>query len=252
MISAIADILLLARLSALEYSVDEDWVAAGVNALGLGFIGQVGSDECQALVADWPMGSSSAKRDSPNSETRAVVCFRGTQVLENTSLPEIGDDLDLHRLPAPSGVGFVHRGFWAPLAALWPRIAALLPAGASPIYTGHSLGGARAHLASALLSGEAITFGAPKAADAAFWAYLYPTDRPPLRIVHEEDFAPGWSPLLPWSTHPAGAIGWLHSGRLYRVSARTTWINESVLDHSIDRYVAALAALDDRAVPRAA
>src|SRR5262249_53184903 len=159
-----------------------------------------------------------------NWRDRPVVCFRGTQVLENISLPEIGDDLDLHRVAAPGGIGFVHRGFWTALATLWPQIAVLLPADASPIFTGHSLGGARAHLASALLPGEAVTFGAPKAADEPFWAHLYSADRtPPLRILHEEDFAPGWSPLLPWSTHPSGEIGWLHSGRLYRVPERTTW-----------------------------
>ena len=239
MISAIADILLLARLAALEYTTDAAPIADGVNALGLGFVGQVGSDECQALIADWG--------------GRVVVCFRGTQVLENASLPEIGDDLDTHRLQGPGDVGFVHRGFWQPLAELWPRIVALLPPGPSPIFTGHSLGGVRAHLAGAILPGEVVSFGAPKGADAAFWAHAYPDSRPqPLRVIHEEDFAPGWSPFLPWSTQPPGDIGWLHSGRLYRVPTRTTWINESVPDHSVDRYVTALADLQDRSTRLAA
>lgn len=229
MISAISDLLLLARLAALEYTVNVDQIAQGVNALGLGFIAQVGSDECQALVADW--------------NGRPVVCFRGTQVLQNTSFPELGDDLEVHRMGSPIG-GTVHVGFWRPLAALWPEIAAVLPS-VPPVFTGHSLGGVRAQLAPALLPGrptETVSFGAPKGGDSAFWQAL--GTRPSFaRIVHEEDFAPEWNPLLPWSTHPQVDIGWLHNGRLYRVPQRTTWINESIADHSVDLYVNGLAAL---------
>ena len=240
MIPSLEDLLLLARLSSLEYTTDVDALAAGVNALGLGFVGQVGNAERQALVADW------------TARKRPVVIFQGTRVLENTDLAEIGDDLDLHKMTAPNGAGFVHRGFFAPVADIWPAIVRLLPADAAPIYAGHSLGGVSAHYGPAFRAGDAVSFGAPKGADAAYWASLYAAGGAPVRIVHEEDFAPGWSPALPWSTHPAGAIGWLHCGRLYRVERRTTWFNESLIDHSVDRYVAALASLAERPSARAA
>lgn len=223
-----ADVLLMARLSSLAYEVDPDRLAAGVNALDLGFIAVVSIPERTAVIAEW--GDS------------VVLCFQGTRVTENTSLPEIWDDLDGDPLPGP-WPGRVHAGFFRPILDLWPRICSVLPPGKPIVYTGHSLGGVSAHLAGTLLPGAVVSFGAPKGADDAYWNESYPPPAvPPLRIVHERDFAPDWPEFGPWR-QPPGAMAWLHNGSVQRVNARTTWPDVSVCDHSIDAYVAALAAL---------
>ena len=233
-----SEVTTLAKLAQLEYTTNVDQIAAGVDALGLGFAAQVGSDECQALVAF---------ADKALTKNTWIVSFRGTQVTQNTSLPEIGDDLDVHDMTSALRAGQMQAGFAGPLLALWPQIKAVLPIGRRLTFTGHSLGGVRAQLAAGLFGGDAVSFGAPKGADDFFWKEGAEAGATWLRVVHEEDFAPGWSPFLPWTTQPPGDIAWLHNSRLYRVAQRTTWINESVADHSVDKYVSAWSALDQTA-----
>ncbi len=196
-----------------------------VEALGMTFIAQLGSPECQALVARW--GGLS------------VVAIQGTRVLEQFSIPEVWDDLDGDIISLSDGTR-VHGGFWNPLVALWPRIQPLLPAG-TPLLTGHSLGGVRAHLAKALLpEAEVVSFGAPKGGDDAFWTKHYPT-APPVRIVYERDFAPAWPFEGPF-TQPS-IIGWLHGAQMIEAQKRPG-SSFSVTDHSIDlSYIPALRRL---------
>lgn len=221
---SVADLLAFAKLSSAAYMVDDK---AMVTSLGMGWIGQVATNQCQATVCTW--GGYS------------IIAIRGTQVTTNLSIPELFDDVagDVIRLP---GGYRVHLGFWMPLTDLWPQINAILPHDGQPLIVGHSLGGVRAHLAKFIIpEAEVVSFGAPKGADDAFWKSAY--DSPPMRVVHEKDFAPAWPWDGPW-TQPAD-LAWLHAGTFTLVPKRPGW-NVSVEDHSIDTgYIAALAALKE-------
>jgi hypothetical protein len=219
------DMLALAKLSSAAY-LDSDLNA--VEALGMKLIAQIGSAQCQATVATW--GGF------------AVVGYQGTRVTANLSIPEILDDLDASVIQLPGGMR-VHKGFFQPMADLWPQIAALMPPQLQPLITGHSLGGVRAHQAKYFCpTAEVVSLGAPKGGDDAFWQHCYP-DYPPLRIVNEMDFAPSYPWDGPW-TQPSGPA-WLHAGSIALVPSRPGF-DLSVSDHSDDTgYIAALAALKE-------
>ena len=94
----------------------------------------------------------------------AVLVFRGSD-----------DALDwlnnLNVMPVRwRGAGRVHNGFSASLEAIWDEVTHALHQATRPLLiTGHSLGGALAGLAAALLPcKEFITFGAPKIGDEEF------------------------------------------------------------------------------------
>lgn len=223
------DLWLLASLCNASYAHD---ARPAVEALEMRYISQIGNGGCEALIVQWG--------------GYCVVVLQGTRVLESISLPEIWDDFDSGAviLPNPNGGQTlrVHSGFWLPLAALWPRIQGLTLEGLPLLVTGHSLGGARAHLTPALAPVAAVvSFGAPKSADDAFWAAYYPIE-PPLRVVYERDFAPNWPYEPSWLTHPA-AVAWLTGGKLIETQRRPGFsFNE--LDHRIDAaYMAAFTKL---------
>lgn len=92
------------------------------------------------------------------------VAFRGT-----SSKKDI--EQDLKRIQEDEGYGDVHMGFEQCLDSVWPTLLHLIKSkGKSVIFTGHSLGGALAQLAS-VKYGEycgCITFGSPKVGDARF------------------------------------------------------------------------------------
>jgi hypothetical protein len=215
------DLLIMAKLSNIAYMTDPK---AAVEQLGLTFVAEVGSAECQATIATW--GGF------------AVVAIRGTQVGGgNLSIPELYDDIDNDVMKIPH-FGRVHKGFFLPLKEIWHLISANMPL-LQPLIVGHSLGGVRAHLAKYYSpSAEVISFGAPKGADDAFWTECY--TEPPIRVVYENDFAPGWPWDGPW-TQPAD-VAWLHSGKLDMVTKRPGWC-VSAQDHSIDAYIVALSKL---------
>jgi hypothetical protein len=218
---SVADLLMFAKLSSAAYMIDDK---AAVAALGMHWVGQVATAQCQATVCTWG--------------GYAITALRGTQVTTNLSIPELFDDIDNDVLSLAGGAR-VHRGFWLPLAELWPQIDAIMPPG-QPLVVGHSLGGVRAHLTKSILpEAEVVSFGAPKGADDAFWSAAYGS--PPLRVVHEADFAPGFPYDGPW-TQPAD-LTWLHAGAVHLVPKRPGWCI-SAEDHYIDTgYIPAIEAL---------
>jgi hypothetical protein len=226
---SLQDVLTLARLSSAAYD-DDSKAATNAAAPGVEWVGQLGNAECQATIAKW--GGF------------AVLVFRGTQISPTPSIPELWDDIDGTPLELFSGV-HVHSHFWQPMAALWPDIEKLMPAGRA-LVTGHSLGGVRAQLSRAnLRDAEVVTFGAPRGADDAFWWWAYEGAEPPLRVVHENDFAPDWKD--PWAQ--PGPMLWLRGGKAFKAYGRSG-VNTSILDlaaveaHSIDgQYIPAIEAL---------
>jgi hypothetical protein len=229
---SLADLLALARLSRAAYLADSK---EAVNALpGMTWIAQVGDLQCQATIARW--GDLS------------VVCYRGTQVGKNdVSIPELFDDIE----PGAIRVGVQGEaaiGVWQPMDDLWPEILKVLPAG-QVLFTGHSLGGGRAQLSKAKIrSAEVVTFGAICCANHAFWSEAYGAEQV-ARLVHENDFAPAWSPGLFEDWCQPGPMAWLHNETMHEASERPDMLI-SILDpacvaaHSIDTgYIAALTKL---------
>lgn len=112
-----------------------------------------------------------------------VLAFRGTNELRDWLV-------NLRALPRrwPRG-GLVHRGFLQALLQVWRPLRQQLRQCTGPLFvTGHSLGGALATLAGAVLGPRAIyTFGAPRVGDAAFGATV---QAPLYRVVNRRDVVP--------------------------------------------------------------
>lgn len=168
-------------------------------------------------------------------DARALVCsgrwriiaVQGTQFTAG-ELPSILENVKTEPVDRGGGAK-VMLGYWEQWQALEP----LLDGEEADYATGHSMGGAVVHLSSLL--GQRVTFGAPKCANAAFYASV----RWPTRLVNERDIAPTHPELSYWQP---GNTEWLHNGKLIEVSERST-VNNSFEDHMIENYIAALAAL---------
>lgn len=132
-----------------------------------------------------------------------VLAFRGTNELRDWLV-------NLSALPQrwPRG-GLVHRGFLRALLQVWRPLRQQLRQCAGPLFvTGHSLGGALATLAGAMLKPRAIyTFGAPRVGDGAFAASLH---APLYRIENRRDVVPRMPTRGP-------LLQFVHTGTLCRI-----------------------------------
>ena len=176
----------------------------------------------------------------------AAVAFRGTQVFSGFSLADIASNLWVRRRPWEPGK--VHRGYREAILDIAHEIKGVLHAPQRPLYfTGHSLGGALATLASTLPPGPTATytFGSPRVGNRAFAAGL----RDLYRIVHGDDIAPKYP--LP--------LGYCHGGEAWRlgddgalrkggsifdqliIPLTGKGIAKGVLDHRIGAYARKLA-----------
>jgi hypothetical protein len=111
--------------------------------------------------------------------------------------------------------------------------------------TGHSLGGARTHLAPAVFPlnriGRRVSFAAPKAANAAYWSEGEACASL-TRVVYGRDLWAGYPWIAEWCQPPS--MLWLHDG----IAAETTeaaWPGGlRAAHHSIDKaYIPALKGL---------
>ncbi len=223
-------ILQCAKLSSLIYETDEAALASGVRALGLGFVGFAGNDQCQAMVVGNPAGQ--------------IVVIRGTQVTENLSLAELWDDADPGHTDLGNGA-LVRSGAWDALQELWDdRLGGMVYPDLPLTITGHSLGAQRAVMFPWLLDpaqqAKVVGFAPPKAGNAAFYQQAYAGRPAPLVIGRENDFALSWSPLDSVAEQPPGDI-------LHLVGGRWEWLSlwpagaSSISDHDVDLYVADIA-----------
>jgi hypothetical protein len=139
-----------------------------------------------------------------------VLAFRGTQLDSlNGFLADIGTDAGLPiPLPWPHA-GRVHGSVGHELIDVWPQIETKLLALPHPqplFFTGHSLGGAMATLASAVsrkrIPRATYTFGAPRVGNAAFVASIQPV--PLHRVENAHDPIPMVPRVLDWV--PAGTL----------------------------------------------
>lgn len=102
-----------------------------------------------------------------------IVCFRGSTRTRQWILNALfrSHPWRRFRLDGDPGSAFVHSGIYVILKRVWPLLAETLERSPRPwFFTGHSLGGALAMLAGALVHPDAVyTFGAPKAASREFF-----------------------------------------------------------------------------------
>lgn len=216
----------MAELASAAYLLDPTEV---VESLGMKFIKQIGNIQCQATICQW--------------FDYDVICFRGTQVAQNLSIPELFDDIAMN--PIDLGAGReVYSGFWEPLVELWSSdIAHLEFNQPKRLLTGHSLGGVRSHLAKLYWpTADVISFGAPRGGNLKFWNYAY-NGQFVTRVVHEKDFAPAWPPVG-MGTQPNQML-WLKDGSFVYTDQRPYSFTElNVADHSITNgYIASLTKL---------
>ena len=141
-----------------------------------------------------------------NPEEFAVLAFRGTANWCDWKI-----DLNAGRIPMP---GFeavrIHRGFWAAFEDsakdIQEAVDKYVPSGLGLYITGHSLGGALAQIASAVLERDNLaacyTFGSPRVATAEFDVRV---KCPHYRIVNHWDLVPGVPlPMLWWGYRHTG------------------------------------------------
>ncbi len=229
----------LARYSELAYGRPEA-VRAALPEAEVTFLDR---DHTQAYVIE----------TAPGIANETVVAFRGTQVFADPSLADMLSNLWFRRRPWDPGR--VHRGYREALLDIVQELKRPLYSGRRPLYfTGHSMGGALATLASTLPPGPSATysFGAPRVGDAAFARSLANL----VRIVHGADLAPRYP--LP--------LGYRHGGQVWHLSGAGTltpglppgWhlrlpltpaaLAKAVLDHRASEYARklALAAMPSR------
>lgn len=133
-----------------------------------------------------------------------VLAFRGT---EPSNLADFATDFDARQVPFEAkfgltGWGRVHEGWADGVAVVLPKLMQLLakhPGGGRPLWiTGHSLGGALAMVAAAILSGVpgvpiggVYTFGQPRVGDPGFRArYDGALGHLTFRCVNDRDLVP--------------------------------------------------------------
>jgi hypothetical protein len=185
----------LARYSELAYERPEA-VRAALPGAEVTFLDR---DHTQAYVIE----------TAPGIANETVVAFRGTQVFADPSLADMLSNLWFRRRPWDPGR--VHRGYREALLDIAQELKRPLYSGRRPLYfTGHSMGGALATLASTLAPGPSATysFGAPRVGDGAFARGLTNL----VRVVHGADIAPRYP--LP--------LGYRHGGQVWHLSRAGT------------------------------
>ncbi len=180
------------------------------------------------------------------TSTETVVAFRGTQVFADPSLTDMLSNLWVGR--RPWDLGHVHRGYREALLNIAQELKRSLYSRRRPLYfTGHSMGGALAALASTLAPGPSATysFGAPRVGDGAFARSLTNL----VRVVHGADIAPRYP--LPFGYRHGGQVWHLSGAGTLRPGLPPGWhlrmpltpaaLARALRDHRIGEYVRTLA-----------
>ena len=171
--------------------------------------------DVEAFIApDWQlsvpfdMGNTEAMLCRRGASAAALV-FRGTEFSRGV-LTDVLANFGTWTLW--EGPGSVHAGYYGYVRGVYSAAkAAVKSIAGAPLYvTGHSLGGAAAHIYAARIACDsdghqidaAVTFGAPKVFNAESCGVIpYPIRR----HVIKGDFAPYW-PVNPWLRHPCDPI----------------------------------------------
>ncbi|RKT88539.1 triacylglycerol lipase [Saccharopolyspora antimicrobica] len=243
----------LARAAKLAYS-DEATIRDTVREWGF--------DRCEYFHAEldssFPIEDTQAY--AAGSDRMIVVAFRGT---EPAKIKDWLSDANALVAPGPAGKGLVHEGFSRALDSIYSQVRDAVQrfrdAEQTLWFTGHSLGGALAMLASArmyfespqLLPDGVYTFGQPRTCD-RFLAGPYDDAFPSrvFRFVNNNDLV---AQLPPEPFHHVAAIRYFGAdgklrermtvagGLTDRVKGFTSDAfapaSDGVRDHQVDRYV---------------
>jgi len=192
----------LFHASRLAYAITaQGALAASADALAAGFM------QPAAAVVQGPDGIDAAC--VTRSADGLVVTFRGTLPPDSPNHRQTAEDwmndLEALLVPATSLPGLVHAGFLASLDRLWPDLRAAIAAerarapAATVLVTGHSKGGALAHLGACRLARElglspqavcVCTFAAPHVGNAAFRDAYAGAVRSITRYEYADDLVP--------------------------------------------------------------
>jgi len=149
---------------------------------------------------------------------RTIVAFRGTEIKLFRLLFDLFTNLRMMQITPAEGHGKVHRGYYKAAWHLIPLIKPLLKG--EVVFTGHSMGGAMAIQAGALLKPDYVySLNAPKSGDRIF-AERYPVQV--FRLVSIDD----WAQSVPSDTEE-----WAHVGNKILLSSE---------GHSLDDMIEAL------------
>lgn len=198
------------------------------------------------------------------SDQMVIVAFRGT---EPAQIKDWLTDVNSLACPGPAGKGFVHEGFNRALDSIYPQVRDVVQrfrdGEQSLWFTGHSLGGALAMLASArmyfeepeLLPDGVYTFGQPRTCDRLLAApYNEAFTSRVFRFVNNNDIV-AQVPPEPAFHHVDEARYFDHNGKLHERMSLTGGLadrfsgltgdvfapgTDGVRDHFIDHYVAAV------------
>lgn len=224
--------LICARACEAAYELDQAKRLVLLNAAGLVEDAYVqGAQDARALICH-PLDAAPAGG--------RILAFQGTQASRG-ELPSIFANLEVDSVTRPGGAA-VHDGYWTQTQDL---AVALLDLRDVDIVTGHSMGGAIAHLfVNSIFPaiGTLITFGAPKCANQAFWDSATTV---PSRIVNGRDPAPLW-PFIPSTFVQPSPQLWLHGHDdvvLFEPTFHRPTAPDQLGDHGIDAYIARLALL---------
>lgn len=236
--SKIQDFLLAAKLSLVAYNVNENYVIAGCNSLGLKYVGGGQNGDCYIWIAK--LGNTT------------VIMIQGTEfVPSDHNIWQVWDDLSVSPLFLPSNIPgklsdmYVHYGLYHSLSVVWPMVSNMIDYNNPVWVVGHSLGAARSMLIRYFIpqttSVRITNLGGLRSANMKFWYHVSPNTLFE-RILFEQDFAGDWQPLLPYY-HPTEYFYWLTNGTIQYVNQRD-WLNLSYDDHSlVNSYIPALQSL---------
>jgi hypothetical protein len=209
-----SDAALCAEMSRLAYVTDKERLKGYLERANFTLVSTIGYEGpgMQVFVA--------TSNDAVNPI--AVAAFRGTEVDDPTDLFA---DVLFWKVRW-DGAGKVLDGFRDDLASV-PEVrdrASLVPAGARPLFTGHSLGGALATLAAALHGPDYLyTFGSPRVGDRDFATSMQAVNH--ARYVDCCD--------LVTKVPPTEVLGYEHVGRLHYID-RHGAVVLSPLEEAID------------------
>ena len=226
----IPDLLRLARLSNTAYidAHDEQVLAAAV--LGYRIIDLYANADHRALLC----------LDPVTQEVTLALC--GTR-FSDANVHELFDDEDV--IPVDLGGGrHVMAGFHVGMADLYDWAVVSAPVGTKFKITGHSLGGARAHMAPIFMPpaavGQITSFAAPKAANKAYWNSV--GDLGIRRVVNKRDLWAGYPWIGEWCQQEP--MLWLDGHSIQSMHEAQWKGGLCAADHSItDGYIANLAVL---------
>tara|TARA_R110002096_G_scaffold24625_9_gene77464 strand:+ start:10637 stop:11605 length:969 start_codon:yes stop_codon:yes gene_type:complete len=127
-----------------------------------------------------------------SGEGPTIVCFRGTSKIRQWIMNAVvrPHGWRRFRLDTDPDSAFVHSGFYVLFKRVWSQMEAELEALPRPwIFTGHSLGGALAMIAGAVVEAELVcTFGTPKVGNSDFCRLK--SGRRVWRLVNDMDIVP--------------------------------------------------------------